>query len=93
MASDTFFLLQYDRRLVMPWLVDNAMICGLLFLVVVGGAITCFIVTASRISGDLTTITYGFITMASGAIAVGNTGHSSLPQFLHYEIPFCSYKN
>ncbi|XP_021930864.1 uncharacterized protein LOC110835199 isoform X2 [Zootermopsis nevadensis] len=64
-------VIKYDRRLVMPWLVGNAMMCGLLFLVVVGGAITCFIVTAARISDDLTAVTYGFVTMVCGAIAVG----------------------
>jgi hypothetical protein len=70
---NTSFLLQYDRRLVMPWLVDNAMTCGLLFLVLIGGAITCIIVTATRINDDLTVVTYGFIIMLSGAILVGNT--------------------
>jgi len=60
----------------MPWLVSNAVICGLLFLVVVGGAITCFIVTAIHIEEDLTTVAYGFIILVPGAIAVGNIVHA-----------------
>jgi hypothetical protein len=66
------FLLQYDRRLVTPWLVDNAVMCGLLFLITVGGAITWVIVTASHLKGDITTVTYGFIVLVPGAFAVGN---------------------
>jgi hypothetical protein len=69
------FSLQYDRRLVMPWLLNNAIMCGLLFLIAVGGAITCFIVTASQLRDDVTTVTYGFIILVPGAFVVGNTGH------------------
>jgi hypothetical protein len=69
------FLLQYDRRLVMPWLVDNAIICGLLFLIIVGGAISCVIVTASQLKDDLTTLTYGFLILVPGSIVVGNKGY------------------
>ncbi|PSN33353.1 hypothetical protein C0J52_27712 [Blattella germanica] len=64
-------VVRYDRRLVLPWLIHNAVLCGLLFLGVVGGAITCFIVTAVKIGGDLTTVMYGFIILVPGAIAVG----------------------
>ena len=64
-------LFQYNRRLVIPWLVHNALLCGLVFLTVVGGAITCFIVTATHIRGDLTTATYGYIILIPGAFAVG----------------------
>lgn len=69
------FLLQYDRRLVMPWLVDNAIMCGLLFLIVVGGAITCVILTASQLKDDLTTLTYGFLILVPGSFVVGNKGY------------------
>lgn len=68
-------ILQYDRRLVIPWLVANAMMCGLLFLIVVGGTVTCFIVTAIQIKDDLTIMLYGLILLVVGAITVGNTGH------------------
>jgi hypothetical protein len=66
------FLLQYDRRLVMPWLVDNAIMCGLLFLIVVGGAMCCVILTASQLKDDLTTLTYGFLILVPGSCVVGN---------------------
>jgi hypothetical protein len=85
--------MQYDRRMVMPWLVYNAMMCGLMFLVVMGGAITSFIVTATRISDDLTTVTYGFIIMVSGAIAIGNTGHTFSCSSSFTKCPFRSYKD
>ncbi|XP_069702413.1 uncharacterized protein [Periplaneta americana] len=64
-------IVKYDRRLVIPWLLTNAVLCGLLFLAVVGGAIACFIVTATHIDGDLTTVTYGFIILVPGAFLVG----------------------
>jgi hypothetical protein len=51
------------------------MMCGLLFLVVVGGTVTCFIVTAIQIKDDLTIMIYGLILLVVGAITVGNTGH------------------
>jgi hypothetical protein len=66
------FLLQYDRRLVMPWLVNNAVMCGLLFLIVIGGAITWVILTASQLKDDLTTVSYGFVILVPGALAIGN---------------------
>jgi hypothetical protein len=47
--------------------------CGLLFLTVVGGTVTCFIVTAIQIKDDLTVMVYGLILLVVGAIIVGNT--------------------
>ncbi|KAJ9592093.1 hypothetical protein L9F63_001321, partial [Diploptera punctata] len=64
-------VVKYDRRLIIPWLVHNALMCGIVFLGVVGGAITCFIVTATHIRGDLTTATYGYIILIPGAVVVG----------------------
>lgn len=64
-------VVKYDRRLVMPWLVDNAIMCGLLFLIVVGGAISCVIVTASQLKDALTTLTCGFLILVPGAFVVG----------------------
>ncbi|PNF15706.1 hypothetical protein B7P43_G12453 [Cryptotermes secundus] len=55
----------------MPWLVDNAIMCGLLFLIVVGGAISCVILTASQLKDDLTTLTYGFLILVPGCFVVG----------------------
>jgi uncharacterized transporter YbjL len=49
--------------------------CGLLFLTVVGGTVTCFIVTAIQIKDDLTIMLYGLVLLVVGAITVGNTGH------------------
>jgi uncharacterized membrane protein len=72
---DACLILQYDRRLVIPWLVANAIMCGLLFLAVVGGTVTCFIVTAIQIKDDLTVMVYGLILLVVGAIIVGNTVH------------------
>ncbi|XP_023724859.1 uncharacterized protein LOC111873974 isoform X1 [Cryptotermes secundus] len=63
-------VVKYDRRLVMPWLVDNAIMCGLLFLIVVGGAISCVILTASQLKDDLTTLTYGFLILVPGCFVV-----------------------
>jgi hypothetical protein len=60
---------------VIPWLVANAVMCGLLFLTVVGGTVTWFIVTAIQIKVDLTIMVYGLILLVVGAITVGNTGH------------------
>jgi len=71
---DARLILQYDRRLVIPWLVANAMMCGLLFLTVVGGTVTCFIVTAVDIKDGLIIMIYGLILLVIGAITVGNTG-------------------
>jgi uncharacterized membrane protein len=59
----------------MPWLVANTMMCGLLFLIVVGGTVTCFIVTANQIKDDFTIMLYGLVFLVVGAITVGNTGH------------------
>lgn len=73
LMTDPFLILQYDRRLVIPWLVANDIMCGLLFLTVVGGTITCFIVMANQIKNDLTVMMYGLIVLAVGAITVGNT--------------------
>jgi hypothetical protein len=70
------FLLQYDRRLVMPWLVDNAIMCGLLFLIVVGGSISCVILTASQLKDDLTTLTHGFLILVPGSFFIGNADHT-----------------
>jgi hypothetical protein len=56
----------------MPWLVDNTVMCGLLFLIVVGGAITWVILTASQLTDDLTTVSYGFVILVPGAFAIGN---------------------
>jgi hypothetical protein len=56
----------------MPWLVDNAVMCGLLFLIVVGGAIAWVILTASQLKDDLTTLTYGLVILVPGAFAIGN---------------------
>ena len=72
---DACLILQYDRRLVIPWLVANALMCGLLFLTVVGGTVTCFIVTATQIKDDLAIVIHGLIFLVVGAITVGNTGH------------------
>jgi len=72
---DDHLILQYDRRLVIPWLVANAMMCGLLFLTVVGGTVTCFIVNAIQIKDGITIMIYGLILLVVGAITVGNTGH------------------
>jgi hypothetical protein len=72
---DACLILQYDRRLVIPWLVANALICGLLFLTVVGGTVTCFIVTAVQIKDDITIMVYGLIVLVVGVIIVGNTDH------------------
>jgi hypothetical protein len=49
--------------------------CGLLFLTVVGGTVTCFIVTAVQIKDDITIMVYGLILLVVGVIIVGNTDH------------------
>jgi hypothetical protein len=72
---DALLILQYDRRLVIPWLVANAMMCGLMFLIVVGGTVTCFIVTAIHMKDDLSIMIYGLILLVVGGITVGNTGY------------------
>jgi hypothetical protein len=72
---DALLILQYDRRLVIPWLVANAMMCGLMFLTVVGGTFTCFIVTAIHIKDDLAIMIYGLILLVVGGITVGNASY------------------
>jgi hypothetical protein len=74
-VTDACLILQYDRRLVTPWLVTNAMMCVLLFLTVVGGTVACFIVTANQLKDDLNIMIYGLTFLVVGAITVGNAGH------------------
>jgi uncharacterized membrane protein len=73
--TDACLILQYDRRLVIPWLVANAIMCGSLFLAVVGGTVACYIVTANQFKDNLDIIIYGLVFLVVGAIAVGNAGH------------------